>query len=195
MRRPAWTTLRETLQPGDVVVVPRIDRLGAQPLGGAQDHRGAARPGHPHPRPGGEAGHERRQPHVPPHALTFCTLSPFVNITSRLSTTLKKRFSPEFTGADFFRRPVKGGGYEVKTDPRDAQIQSRFGGVFQENCTRRPEPEVEELQDLLRRRRQLVEKKVQESGRMDKVVWPLQNPRTTTLPGFKGVPRATAEQR
>ena len=27
MRRPAWNTLRETLQPGDVVVVPRIDRL------------------------------------------------------------------------------------------------------------------------------------------------------------------------
>ena len=27
MRRPAWTTLRETLQPGDVVVVPGIDRL------------------------------------------------------------------------------------------------------------------------------------------------------------------------
>ena len=27
MRRPTWTTLRETLQPGDVVVVPRIDRL------------------------------------------------------------------------------------------------------------------------------------------------------------------------
>ena len=27
MRRPGWTTLRETLQPGDVVVVPRMDRL------------------------------------------------------------------------------------------------------------------------------------------------------------------------
>ena len=27
MRRPAWRTLRETLRPGDVVVVPRIDRL------------------------------------------------------------------------------------------------------------------------------------------------------------------------
>ena len=27
MRRPGWTTLREKLQPGDVVVVPRIDRL------------------------------------------------------------------------------------------------------------------------------------------------------------------------
>ena len=27
MHRPAWTTLWETLQPGDVVVVPRIDRL------------------------------------------------------------------------------------------------------------------------------------------------------------------------
>ena len=27
MRRPGWTTLREKLQPGDVVVVPRLDRL------------------------------------------------------------------------------------------------------------------------------------------------------------------------
>ena len=27
MRRPAWTTLREPLQPGDVVVAPRLDRL------------------------------------------------------------------------------------------------------------------------------------------------------------------------
>ena len=27
MRRPAWRQLREKLQPGDVVVVPRIDRL------------------------------------------------------------------------------------------------------------------------------------------------------------------------
>ena len=27
IRRPAWAQLRETLQPGDVVVVPRIDRL------------------------------------------------------------------------------------------------------------------------------------------------------------------------
>ena len=63
-------------------------------------------------------------------------------------------------------------GYEAITDPRDAQVLSRFGSVFQENCTRRPEPELEELQDLLRRRRQLVEQKVQESGRMDKVVSP-----------------------
>ena len=27
MRRPAWMTLREKLQPGDVIVVPRLDRL------------------------------------------------------------------------------------------------------------------------------------------------------------------------
>ena len=27
MRRPAWKQLRETIRPGDVVVVPRIDRL------------------------------------------------------------------------------------------------------------------------------------------------------------------------
>ena len=29
-----------------------------------------------------------------------------VNITSRLSTTLKTRFSPPFAGADFFNRPA-----------------------------------------------------------------------------------------
>ena len=27
MRRPAWTQLREMLWPGNLVVVPRIDRL------------------------------------------------------------------------------------------------------------------------------------------------------------------------
>ena len=39
-----------------------------EPLGGSQDHRGAARPGHPHPLPGRGPGHRRRQPHRPAHA-------------------------------------------------------------------------------------------------------------------------------
>ena len=63
-------------------------------------------------------------------------------------------------------------GHEAETDPRDAQVLSSFGSAFQENCTRRPEPELEELPDLLRRRRQLVEQKVQEPGRMDQMVSP-----------------------
>ena len=52
-------------------------------------------------------------------------------------------------------------GYEAETDPRDAQVLSRVGSAFQENCTRRPEPKLEELPDLLHRRRQLAEQKGQ----------------------------------
>ena len=62
--------------------------------------------------------------------------------------------------------------YEAETDPRDAQVLSRFGSAFQENCTRLPEPELEELPDLLRRRRQLAEHKCQEPGRMDQAATP-----------------------
>ena len=67
---------------------------------------------------------------------------------------------------------AKACGYEAKTDPRDARVLSRFGQVFQERDTRalEPEPELDELRDLLRW--QLVEQRVQESGRMDKVVSP-----------------------
>ena len=63
-------------------------------------------------------------------------------------------------------------GYEAKTDPRDAQVLSRYGKVFPdaETPARELEPEREELQDLLRRRRQLVDQRVQESGRLDKGV-------------------------
>ena len=65
-------------------------------------------------------------------------------------------------------------GYEAKTDPQDAQVLSRFGQVFPEQTQLgwELEPELEELQDLLRRRRQLVEQRVQELGRLDKGVAP-----------------------
>ena len=59
-------------------------------------------------------------------------------------------------------------GYEAKTDPRDAQVLSRYGQVFPDSDTQVTEPEREELQDLLRRRRQLVEQRVQEVNRLDK---------------------------
>ena len=63
-------------------------------------------------------------------------------------------------------------GYQAKTDQRDAQVLSRFGSVFQDHDAgiTMPDPELEELRDLLRRRRQLVEQRVQELGRVDKVV-------------------------
>ena len=61
-------------------------------------------------------------------------------------------------------------GYEAKTDPRDAQVLSRYGQVFPDSDTPELEPEREELQDLLRRRRQFVEQRVQELNRLDKGV-------------------------
>jgi len=65
-------------------------------------------------------------------------------------------------------------GYEAKTDPRDAQILSRYGQVFPDAETPAGEldPERQDLQDLLRRRRQLVEQRIQELGRVDKGVSP-----------------------
>ena len=59
-------------------------------------------------------------------------------------------------------------GYEAKTDPQDAQVLSRYGQVFPGSETPRTEPDREELQDLLRRRRQLVEQRVQEVNRLHK---------------------------
>ena len=63
-------------------------------------------------------------------------------------------------------------GYEAKTDPLDAQVLSRYGVVFSESDTARPEvnPDREELRQLLSRRRQLVEQRVRERNRLDKGV-------------------------
>ena len=61
-------------------------------------------------------------------------------------------------------------GYEAKTDPREAQVLSRYGQVFPDSDTLEPEPGREELRDLLRRRQQLVEQRVQKIDRLDKGV-------------------------
>ena len=55
-------------------------------------------------------------------------------------------------------------GYEAKTDPRDAQVLSRYGQVFPDSDTPELEPEREELQDLLRRRRQFVSPGTEPAG-------------------------------
>ena len=61
-------------------------------------------------------------------------------------------------------------GYEAKTNPKDAQVLSRYGQVLPDANQADLEPEREELRDLLRRRRQLVDQRVQEMGRLDKGV-------------------------
>ena len=66
--------------------------------------------------------------------------------------------------------PLRVRAYEAKTDPLDAQILSRYGLVFSESDTDRQEidEEREELRQILSRRRQLVEQRVQDRSRLDK---------------------------
>ena len=66
------------------------------------------------------------------------------------------------------RALAKACGYEAKTNRQDAHVLSRFGQVFHQVDTPNHEPAREELQDRLRRRRQLVEHRVQERNRLDK---------------------------
>ena len=57
---------------------------------------------------------------------------------------------------------AQAGGRMAKTDRLDAQVLSRYGAVFASAETPQPEPEREELQALLRRRRQLVDQREQQ---------------------------------
>ena len=61
-------------------------------------------------------------------------------------------------------------GYEAKTDDLDALVLCRFGQAFalEQSPQGEVEPERAELRELLRRRRQLVEQRVQELNRLDK---------------------------
>ena len=63
-------------------------------------------------------------------------------------------------------------GYETKTDPLDARVLARDGQVFPASDLgpSESEEEREELQQLLRRRRQLVAQRIQERNRLDKGV-------------------------
>ncbi len=72
--------------------------------------------------------------------------------------------------ANRVRAFAKACGYEAKTDPRDAQVLSRYGQVFPDAQTPELElePEREALRDLLARRRQFMQQRVQELGRLDK---------------------------
>ena len=57
-------------------------------------------------------------------------------------------------------------GYEAKTDLLDAQLLARYGRMFPEPEPQPAEPERQDLQDLLRRRQQLVAQRVQERNRL-----------------------------
>jgi transposase len=69
---------------------------------------------------------------------------------------------------------ARASGYEAKTDAQDAQTLFRFAQVFALAATSQEpsDPQRAQLQDLLRRRRQLVNQRVQERNRLDKGLTP-----------------------
>ncbi len=63
---------------------------------------------------------------------------------------------------------VRAARHQAKTDALDAQMLARYGAVFPMPRWLAKEADREELQDLLRRRKPLVQQRVQESQRLDK---------------------------
>ena len=66
------------------------------------------------------------------------------------------------------RHFARAAGYQAKTDALDAQMLSRYGQAFELPNTVAQDADSEVLQDLLRRRKPLVDQRVQEHHRRDK---------------------------
>ncbi len=64
---------------------------------------------------------------------------------------------------------AKGIGINVKTDPIDARVLSRFGEMVRPRCLEIPQGPLGELQQLVERRRQLIELRTAESNRLQQV--------------------------
>ena len=65
------------------------------------------------------------------------------------------------------RNFVRAAGHQAKTDALDARMLSRYGAVFDLPCLEAEDADREGLQGLLRRRKQLVDQRVQEAHRLD----------------------------
>lgn len=63
---------------------------------------------------------------------------------------------------------ARAAGYEAKTDNLDARVLSRFGEVFQLANKMPHDEDNQGLRDLLKRRKQLVDQRVQELNRLEK---------------------------
>ena len=77
-------------------------------------------------------------------------------------------FSVHVAHPNRVRHFARAAGYQAKTDGLDAQMLARYGQAFELPNTRAQDAESEALQDLLRRRKQLVDQRVQEHHRLDK---------------------------
>ena len=64
------------------------------------------------------------------------------------------------------RHFARAAGHQAKTDALDAQMLARYGAVFDLPSGVAQDADSEALQDLLRRRKQLVDQRVQERHRL-----------------------------
>ena len=66
------------------------------------------------------------------------------------------------------RHFARAGGREAKTDVLDAQVLSHYGEVFKQASSQPDARDSEELKELLKRRKELVDQRVQERNRLEK---------------------------
>ena len=66
------------------------------------------------------------------------------------------------------RNFARAAGYEAKTDVLDARVLSRYGEVFQLASRLPDDGDGQELKELLKRRKELVDQRVQERNRLEK---------------------------
>ena len=117
------------------------------------------------------SGITKLRKHLQEHDTTLAVCEPTGGYERLLTSRLRETaIAVHVVHPGRVRAFAKACGYEAKTDPLDAQVLSRYGEVFPEADTWEPEtdPQREELRDLLRRRRQFVDQRVQELGRLDK---------------------------
>ena len=116
------------------------------------------------------AGITKLRKHLQEHDTTLAVCEPTGGYERLLTSRLRETaIAVHVVHPGRVRAFAKACGYEAKTDPLDAQVLSRYGEVFPEADRWEPEtdPQRAELRDLLRRRRQFVDQRVQELGRLD----------------------------
>lgn len=94
-------------------------------------------------------------------------------------------FSVHVAHPNRVRHFARAAGYQAKTDGLDAQMLARYGQAFPLPNTVAQQADSEALQDLRRRRKQLVDQRVQEHHRLDKGL--TQGARTSTQRHIQGL--------
>lgn len=117
--------------------------------------------------PNDRAGIGQLLPRLPPPATCVVVLEPsggFERVA--IAELLQAGYSVALVNPRQVRDFAKGIGVLAKTDAIDARILARFGEVVKPRCLEVPQGPLGELQQLVERRRQLIELRTAESNRL-----------------------------